>query len=89
MKITKHVKRWNKWRKHCLNGPVYKFLVLVGIHHSPTMFGVLLDEEEEQFKAAFDAAFNETRATLDPNWVNAVLRLHGLQELTDDESVVK
>lgn len=86
MRIIKHVKRWNKWRKRCLNGPFHKFLVLLGLRHSPTMYCVFLDEEEKQFKAAFDAAVNEARATLDPNWVNAVLRL---QELTDDKSVVK
>ena len=40
-----HIKHWNKWRKRSLNSPINKFLVLVGLIHSPTFFKVLRDEE--------------------------------------------
>ena len=47
-RITNHVKRWNKWRKHNLNGPLHKFLVLIGLIKSPTMALVFTDEEVKQ-----------------------------------------
>lgn len=27
---------WKDWNKHCRNHPVYKFLVLIGLAHSPS-----------------------------------------------------
>lgn len=36
MSIFKHFKVWNEWRKRCLNPRYYKFLVLIGVAHSPT-----------------------------------------------------
>lgn len=36
MEIVKHIKHWNKWRKRNLNSKLHKFLVLIGIVHSPT-----------------------------------------------------
>lgn len=27
---------WRDWNKHCLNHPVYKFLVLIGLAYSPS-----------------------------------------------------
>lgn len=44
-KIIKHIKKWNKWRKHCLNSPFHKFLVLIGMIHSPSMLFTVLPEE--------------------------------------------
>lgn len=43
----KHFKKWNQWRKHCLNGVLYKFLVLLGITKSPTFALFLTDDECE------------------------------------------
>lgn len=40
-----HIRRWNIWRKGCLNGPIYKILVLFGVIKSPTMIFVMLSEE--------------------------------------------
>lgn len=37
MKLLDHIKIWNKWRKRNTNSQFYKFLVLVGFIHSPTM----------------------------------------------------
>lgn len=34
--IVGHVKLWNEWRKGCLNGPLHKFCVLIGLVYSPT-----------------------------------------------------
>ena len=48
-----HIRRWNIWRKRCLNGPIYKILVLFGVIKSPTMAFVLLPEEEKEMMDAF------------------------------------
>lgn len=37
MKLLNHIQIWNKWRKRNTNSQLYKFLVLVGFIHSPTM----------------------------------------------------
>ena len=47
-KIFRHIKRWNRWRKRCLNGKLHKALVLLGITKSPTMPFFLLPEEETE-----------------------------------------
>lgn len=46
-KLFTHVKRWNRWRKHCLNGKLHKALVLLGVIKSPTMPFILLPQEIE------------------------------------------
>ena len=43
-RLINHIKRWNKWRKHCVNGWVHKISVLFG-GHSPTFVFTLTDEE--------------------------------------------
>lgn len=43
--MIKHIRRWNIWRKHCMNSPFYKFLVLIGFIKSPTMAFISLPEE--------------------------------------------
>ena len=48
-----HIRRWNIWRKHCLNGPIHKILVLFGVIKSPTMPFVMLPEEEKEIAKAF------------------------------------
>ena len=48
-----HIRRWNIWRKHCLNGPIHKILVLFGVIKSPTMASVWLPEEEKEIMEAF------------------------------------
>lgn len=37
MKLVDRFQRWNKWRKHSIDGRIYKFLVLVGLRYSPTL----------------------------------------------------
>lgn len=32
------LKVWKHWNKKCINGKLYKFLVLLGIAHSPTFY---------------------------------------------------
>lgn len=27
---------WYEWQRNCLNNPIYKFMVLLGVCHSPT-----------------------------------------------------
>lgn len=57
-RLITHIKRWNKWRKHCANGWLYKIAVLFD-GHSPTFMFVLTDEEEEEIHRAFIRAFEE------------------------------
>lgn len=44
-KLIKHIRRWNLWRKKCMNSKLHKFLVLFGVVKSPTMATVFLPEE--------------------------------------------
>ncbi len=32
------LKVWKHWNKKCVNGKLYKFLVLLGIKHSPSFY---------------------------------------------------
>lgn len=50
MEIINHIRRWNKWRKHNLNGTFYKFLVLIGIRKSPTLPLIWLDSELKAYR---------------------------------------
>lgn len=50
IKIIKHFRRWNIWRKHCYNTHFYKFLVLIGMRKSPTMVFTLLPEEWQELE---------------------------------------
>lgn len=49
-----HIRRWNIWRKGCLNGPIHKILVLFGVIKSPTIEFVLLPEEKQEIMNAFE-----------------------------------
>ena len=49
MKIIKHIRRWNLWRKYCLNSPIYKLCVLLGLEKSETLALTLLPEEQDEF----------------------------------------
>ena len=53
MKIIKHIRRWNIWRKRSMNGLVYKLLVIFGLRKSPTMTMVLLPEEQSMVIKGF------------------------------------
>lgn len=55
-RLITHIKRWNKWRKHCVNGWLYKFLVLFGMH-SPTFSLTFTDEEIAEFEQILTLAF--------------------------------
>ena len=43
-----HIRRWNIWRKHCLNGPIYKILVLFGVIKSPTMAFFVVEKKRKR-----------------------------------------
>ena len=34
--MIKYYKKWNTWRKRCINNWFYKFLVLIGFIHGPS-----------------------------------------------------
>lgn len=51
-RLINHVKRWNKWQKHCGNGWLHKISVLFG-GYSPTFMFVFTDEEEDEIEQAF------------------------------------
>ena len=47
--MTKHIRRWNIWRRNNCNGRWHKFLVLLGLRRSPTFVLTFLPEETEEF----------------------------------------
>ena len=49
MELIKHIRRWNLWRKRCLNSPTYKLFVLLGLEKSGTLVLTLLPEEQDEF----------------------------------------
>lgn len=49
MGLIKHIRRWNLWRKYCLNPPTYKLFVLLGLKKSETLALTLLSEEQDEF----------------------------------------
>lgn len=44
-KLIKHIRRWNLWRKNCMNSKLHKIFVLFGVTKSPTMATIFLPEE--------------------------------------------
>lgn len=55
-RFINHIKRWNKWRKHCGNGWVHKISVLFG-GHSPTFQFTLTDEEIAELEQILTRSF--------------------------------
>ena len=35
-KLIAYIRLWNEWQRNCLNNPIYKFMVLLGVCYSPT-----------------------------------------------------
>ena len=66
MRLIKHIKRWNKWRKGSLNSWWWKFLVLIGIGKLPTFVLTLTDDEADGIFKTFDERIEE-------NWRNGRL----------------
>ncbi len=58
-RLVRRFKRWNKWRRRCLNGRAYKTAVLLGLVESPTFGIVMTDEEEEEIHQAVMRAILE------------------------------
>ena len=57
-RLITHIKRWNKWRKLCMNGWLHKLSVLFG-GHSPTFQFTFTDEELADFNRAFEHGLNQ------------------------------
>lgn len=47
-----HIRRWTVWRKMSMNGPFYKFLVLIGLVKSPSFVLTLLPEDRKNIEEA-------------------------------------
>lgn len=45
MKLFKHIKKWNQWRKKNQNGKLHHILVLFGVIKAPS-FNVFMTQEE-------------------------------------------
>lgn len=66
MKIIKHIKRWNVWRKHNVNSKLHKILVLFGIIKSPTLAFTLIPEEYEEIQKAIEEAIENAKKEVTP-----------------------
>lgn len=58
-KIITYFQRWNKWRKHNLNGKRHHILVLLGLANSPTFDMTRTDADEAALQEAYRKAMNE------------------------------
>lgn len=58
-KLIKHIKKWNAWRKQCLNNPVHKLLVLFKIIDSPTFEHFWTKEDGRAFYEGFMQGLKE------------------------------
>ena len=43
--MVKNYNKWKDWQKRCINSRFYKFLVLIGLVHSPTFEAFKIREE--------------------------------------------
>lgn len=63
---------WKDWSKHCLNHPFYKFLVLIGLAHSPSFeMHRSVKEKLEQFSYEYsvrDEKSEKNNEKTDINW---------------------
>ena len=58
-KLIKHIKRWNEWRKVCLNNPVHKLLVLFKVIESPTFYHFWTEDDAKEYREGFREAADE------------------------------
>lgn len=61
-KLIRHVKQWNRWRKHNMNPWYHKLLVLLGIVHSPTFW--IINEETTDYTPYFTKEYKELGHTI-------------------------
>lgn len=47
--LSRHIRRWNYWRKRNANGHLHHILVLLGVVKPPTFIFTLLPEEIDFF----------------------------------------
>lgn len=59
IKIIRHCKKWNKWRKRCGNGKLYKFLVLIKFTRSPTFMFMWDAEDYNNMREGFIDQFKK------------------------------
>ena len=43
--MVKNYKKWKDWQKHCINSRFYRFLVLIGLAHSPSFEAFKIRDE--------------------------------------------
>lgn len=43
--MVKNYKKWKDWQRHCINSNFYKFLVLIGLVHSPSFEAFKIRDE--------------------------------------------
>lgn len=60
-KLIKHIKRWNEWRKGCLNNPVHKLLVLFKIIGSSTFEHFWSEDDAKEFRRGMREAADEKK----------------------------
>ena len=58
-RIKRHVNKWNTWRKYNTNGKLHKFLVLIGLVHSPTFSICLTKEDVDMIGKAINEGIKE------------------------------
>ena len=57
--LSRHIRRWNYWRKRNVNGRLHHILVLLGVVKSPTFAFTLLPEEIDILDEQLDKNLGE------------------------------
>ena len=84
--MVKNYKKWKDWQKCCINSRFYKFLVLIGLAHSPS-FEAFKTRDESGRIARFliDEASNEYNyCEIELNTIEELMKF--LSE-ADDEAI--
>lgn len=68
--MINHIKLWNGWRKHNVNGKLHKFLVFIGFTVSPTFEAYKSSSKFKEFVIEHDAKLSESISSIIPETLN-------------------
>ena len=75
--MVKKYKKWKDWQKCCINSRFYKFLVLIGLVHSPSFEAFKTRDERSRIaKSLIDETSNECNyCEIDLNTIEDLMKI--------------